>query len=174
MAEPNRLPRHARSPLTAGGLVSSPRKVRRRALRESQGVAPPGASVPCRAVNCSLCKQGPRCRRERPALATEWAARDMNHAHAATPPNRSPCGSLTGSIGSARPSLWWRDRKLQHLRNRVAMNAKPICRLPAAQPVHQHRASYPGIELHCEHPSSPPIHAHVLRQARQAREGAPN
>jgi hypothetical protein len=29
-----------------------------------------------------------------------------------------------------------------------------IDRFPTAQPVHHHRASYPGIEFHCEHPSS--------------------
>jgi hypothetical protein len=32
------------------------------------------------------------------------------------------------------------------------MNAKALRRFPAAQPVHHHRASYPGIEFHCEHP----------------------
>src|ERR1700730_10578428 len=45
-----------------------------------------------------------------------------------------------------------RNRKLEHLRDRVPMNAKALRRLPAAQPVHHHRASYPGIEFHCEHP----------------------
>ena len=38
------------------------------------------------------------------------------------------------------------------------MNAKPLCRFPSAKPVHHHRTSYPGIEFHCEHPSSPPCH----------------
>src|SRR2546430_9542579 len=45
-----------------------------------------------------------------------------------------------------------RNRKLEHHRDRVPMNAKALRRLPAAQPVHHHRASYPGIEFHCEHP----------------------
>ena len=34
------------------------------------------------------------------------------------------------------------------------MNAKPLRRLPAAQPVHHHSASYPSIEFHYEYPPS--------------------
>ena len=52
------------------------------------------------------------------------------------------------------PPIAWRNRKLEHLGDRVAMNAKALRRLPAAQPVNHHRASDPGIEFHCEHPSS--------------------
>lgn len=32
------------------------------------------------------------------------------------------------------------------------MNAKALSRLPPAQPVRHHCASYRGIEFHCEHP----------------------
>ena len=62
------------------------------------------------------------------------------------------------------PPIARRDRKLQHLRNRVAMNVKPLCGLPAAQPIHHHRTSYPGIEFHCEHPSSPPCQSKASRR----------
>jgi len=79
-------------------------------------------------------------------------------------PRRFSCGRLTGPIGSIRPSLMRRDRKLRHLRNGVAMNAKPLCGLPAAEPIHHHRASYPGIEFHCEHPSSLPCHSKASRR----------
>jgi hypothetical protein len=60
------------------------------------------------------------------------------------------------------PPIARRNRKLEHLRDRVPMNAKALRRLPAAQPVHHHRASYPGIEFHCEHPFglSMPIQRH--------------
>lgn len=47
-------------------------------------------------------------------------------------------------------------RKPKHLRNRTAMNTKPLCGLPAAQPVHNHRISYPH-RAPLEDPSSPPI-----------------
>ncbi len=59
-----------------------------------------------------------------------------------------------GQLDKSDQTRWWLDIKLQHLRNRVAMNAKPLCRLPAAQPVHHHSASYPGIEFHYEYPPS--------------------
>ena len=52
----------------------------------------------------------------------------------------------------APPIARW-NRILEHLGDRVAMNAKALRRLPAAQPFHHHRASYPGIKFHCEHPS---------------------
>jgi hypothetical protein len=42
------------------------------------------------------------------------------------------------------------------------MNAKPLCGLPAAQPIHHHRTSYPGIEFHCA--SSPPCHSKASRR----------
>jgi len=54
--------------------------------------------------------------------------------------------------GPLAPSIARRDRKLEHLRDRIAVNAKALRRLPAAQPIHHHRASYPGIEFHCKHP----------------------
>jgi hypothetical protein len=50
------------------------------------------------------------------------------------------------------PPIARRNRILEHLRDCVPMNAKPLRSLPAAQPIHHHRASYPGIEFHCEHP----------------------
>src|ERR1700732_1062788 len=53
------------------------------------------------------------------------------------------------------PPIARRNRELEHLRDRVPMNAKSLRCLPAAQPVHHHRASYPGIEFHCEHPFGP-------------------
>jgi hypothetical protein len=48
-----------------------------------------------------------------------------------------------------------RYRKLKHLRDRIAVNAKLLRRIPAAQTVRHNRASNPGIKFHCEHPSSP-------------------
>ncbi len=48
-----------------------------------------------------------------------------------------------------------RNRKLKHLRDRIAVNAKLLRRIPAAQTVRHNRASNPGIKFHCEHPSSP-------------------
>ena len=63
------------------------------------------------------------------------------------------------------PPIAGRDRKLQHLRNGVAMNAKPLRCLPAAQPVHHHRTSYPSIEFHCEHPSSPSMPLNGIKAA---------
>src|ERR1700730_12403830 len=50
------------------------------------------------------------------------------------------------------PPIARRNRKLEHLRDCVPMNAKALRRLPAAQPVNHHRSAYPGIEFHCEHP----------------------
>ena len=50
------------------------------------------------------------------------------------------------------PPIARRRRILQHLRDRVPVDAEPLRRLPTAQPVHHHRTSYPGIEFHCEHP----------------------
>jgi hypothetical protein len=44
---------------------------------------------------------------------------------------------------------------MQHLRDRIAMHAEALRRFSPAQPVNHHRAPYPGIEFHCEHPSGP-------------------
>src|SRR6201988_2662493 len=52
------------------------------------------------------------------------------------------------------PVAGW-NGKTQHLRDRVAVDAKPLCRFPSAQPINHHRASDLGIQFHCEHPSSP-------------------
>ena len=48
-----------------------------------------------------------------------------------------------------------RNRKTQHLRDRIPVKAKPLRRFPAAQPLNHHRTSDLGIKFHCEHPSSP-------------------
>jgi len=53
------------------------------------------------------------------------------------------------------PPISRRNGKTQHLRDRVPMNAKPLRRFPAAQPLNHHRMSDLGIKFHCEHPSSP-------------------
>jgi hypothetical protein len=45
-----------------------------------------------------------------------------------------------------------RRRILEHLRDRVPVNAKSLRRFPPAQTINHHRPSYPGIEFHCEHP----------------------
>ena len=62
-----------------------------------------------------------------------------------------------------------RNRILKHLRDRVPMNAKPLRRLTPAQPVHHHRPPDPGIEFHCEHPSSPSMPAMDIEKAYQDR-----
>jgi hypothetical protein len=63
-------------------------------------------------------------------------------------------GQLLRSRLFAPPATGW-NRKLMHLRDRVPVNAKPLRRFPAAQPVNHHRMSDLGIKFHCEHPSSP-------------------
>jgi hypothetical protein len=56
---------------------------------------------------------------------------------------------------AVRAGVSGRNGKTQHLRDRVPVNAKPLRRFPAAQPVNHHRMSDLGIKFHCEHPSSP-------------------
>jgi hypothetical protein len=47
------------------------------------------------------------------------------------------------------------------------MHAKTRRRLTPAQTVHHHRAPDPGIEFHCEHPSSPPMPRMDIEKAYQ-------
>ena len=61
--------------------------------------------------------------------------------------------SLTASV-----ARW--NRKLQHLGNRVAVNAKPPGSLTTAKPINHHSTSDRGIKFHCKHPSSPSMPFH--------------
>ncbi len=67
------------------------------------------------------------------------------------------------------PPVAGRNRNLKHLHDRVPVNAKPLRRLPAAQPVHHHCASDLGIEFHCEHPSIPSMPFKDIETAQQNR-----
>src|SRR5271163_1105439 len=83
-------------------------------------------------------------------------------------PYRRPAPSIT---------RWHRER--QHLRHRPRVDPEPPRRLPPAQPLHIHRASYLPVEFHAFHPppSAPPgkrpSTATRLRQhTRDFRSGA--
>src|ERR1700731_1763769 len=71
--------------------------------------------------------------------------------------------------GPLAPPIPRRNGKTQHLRDRISVNAKPIRRLPAAQPLNHHRMSDLGIKFHCEHPSSPSMPLKTSR--RPSRTG---
>jgi hypothetical protein len=66
---------------------------------------------------------------------------------------------------SFTPPIARGNRKLQHLRDCIAMHAKALGRLSAAQPLHHHRTSYPGIEFHCKHPFGPSMPFRGIRIA---------
>ena len=78
---------------------------------------------------------------------------------------RSPDRLGLEDVRAFPPPVARRNRKLQHLGNRVAVNAKPPRRFPPAQSVYHHSASDPGIEFHCKHPSSPSMPVNDIKSA---------
>ena len=67
------------------------------------------------------------------------------------------------------PPISRRNGKTQHLRDRIPMNAKPLRRFPAAQPINYHCVSDLGIKFHCEHPSSPSMPINGIETAYKDR-----
>jgi hypothetical protein len=104
------------------------------------GVASPGTSRPCRTVTRHPLKATP----SQQALATT-AGLGMGHARherctcCNTYPDVFHTVGLPVHLDQSDQARWWRNRKMQHLRNRVAMNAKPLS--------HSHRLS-PSPSLH--------------------------
>ena len=86
------------------------------------------------------------------------------------------CRAVTTAIGTEEQKILARDSDApQQSLRQIVVDAEPAVvdlvgqGIPAAQPVHHHGASDPGIEFHCEHPSSPSMPGVDIEKAYQDR-----